>query len=46
MEPVPELNTDAGSHWVAVSLYKAFCAAQKEAYEDLQVTAALKTMLP
>jgi 4,5-dihydroxyphthalate decarboxylase len=32
--------------WVAVSLYKAFCAAQKEAYADLQETAALKTMLP
>jgi 4,5-dihydroxyphthalate decarboxylase len=32
--------------WVAVSLYKAFCAAQKEAYEELYVTAALKTMLP
>jgi 4,5-dihydroxyphthalate decarboxylase len=32
--------------WVAVSLYKAFCAAQKEAYKDLQETAALKTMLP
>jgi 4,5-dihydroxyphthalate decarboxylase len=32
--------------WIAVSLYKAFCAAQKEAYEELTVTAALKTMLP
>jgi 4,5-dihydroxyphthalate decarboxylase len=32
--------------WIAVSLYKAFCAAQKEAYEELYVTAALKTMLP
>jgi 4,5-dihydroxyphthalate decarboxylase len=32
--------------WVAQSLYKAFCAAQQEAYEDLSQTAALKTMLP
>jgi 4,5-dihydroxyphthalate decarboxylase len=32
--------------WVAQSLYKAFCAAQREAYEDLAQTAALKTMLP
>ncbi|MGZ5584304.1 MAG: hypothetical protein ACXWF2_14460, partial [Usitatibacter sp.] len=32
--------------WVAMSLYKAFVLAQREAYEDLYVTAALKTMLP
>ena len=32
--------------WTAQSLYKAFCAAQQEAYEDLGHTAALKTMLP
>lgn len=32
--------------WVAQSLYKAFCAAQQEAYEELSETAALKTMLP
>ena len=32
--------------WVAQSLYKAFVAAQKLMYEDLYVTAALKTMLP
>jgi 4,5-dihydroxyphthalate decarboxylase len=32
--------------WVAMSLYKAFAKAQKETYEDLYVTAALKTMLP
>ena len=32
--------------WVAQSLYKAFCAAQKLTYEDLQDTAALKVMLP
>jgi 4,5-dihydroxyphthalate decarboxylase len=32
--------------WVAQSLYKAFVAAQKEAYEDLRETAALKVMLP
>jgi 4,5-dihydroxyphthalate decarboxylase len=32
--------------WVAQSLYKAFVAAQELMYEDLYVTAALKTMLP
>ena len=32
--------------WVAQSLYKAFLIAQKEAYQDLHETAALKTMLP
>ena len=32
--------------WVAQSLYKAFAAAQREAYADLAQTAALKTMLP
>ena len=32
--------------WVAQSLMKAFVAAQKEAYEDLRETAALKVMLP
>lgn len=32
--------------WVAQSLYKAFCAAQREAYDELGHTAALKTMLP
>jgi 4,5-dihydroxyphthalate decarboxylase len=32
--------------WVAMSLYKAFVLAQRETYEDLYVTAALKTMLP
>jgi 4,5-dihydroxyphthalate decarboxylase len=32
--------------WVAMSLYKAFVQSQKEAYDDLYVTAALKTMLP
>src|ERR1700737_2587868 len=36
----------ARNPWVAPSLYKAFCAAQREAYEDLSETAALKTMLP
>ena len=29
-----------------MSLYKAFVQAQREAYDDLYVTAALKTMLP
>lgn len=32
--------------WVAQSLYKAFCTAQRETYDDLSETAALKTMLP
>ena len=32
--------------WVAQSLYKAFTLAQREAYEDLRETAALKVMLP
>jgi 4,5-dihydroxyphthalate decarboxylase len=32
--------------WIAMSLYKAFALAQREAYDDLYVTAALKTMLP
>jgi 4,5-dihydroxyphthalate decarboxylase len=36
----------ARNPWVAQSLYKAFCAAQREAYQDLSETAALKTMLP
>jgi 4,5-dihydroxyphthalate decarboxylase len=32
--------------WTAQSLYKAFAAAQRETYEDLNQTAALKVMLP
>ena len=32
--------------WVAQSLYKAFVAAQQEAYADLHEVAALKFMLP
>jgi 4,5-dihydroxyphthalate decarboxylase len=32
--------------WVAMSLYKAFVESQRRTYEDLYVTAALKTMLP
>jgi len=32
--------------WVAMSLYKAFAEAQRQTYDDLYVTAALKTMLP
>ena len=34
------------NRWVAQSLYKALAAAQKEVYEDLHETAALKFMLP
>jgi 4,5-dihydroxyphthalate decarboxylase len=34
------------NRWVAQSLYKAFAAAQRDTYEDLRQTAALKTMLP
>jgi 4,5-dihydroxyphthalate decarboxylase len=32
--------------WVAQSLYKAFMAAKREAYQDLHEVAALKVMLP
>jgi 4,5-dihydroxyphthalate decarboxylase len=32
--------------WIAQSLMKAFCAAQRETYEDLFQTAAPKAMLP
>ena len=32
--------------WIAMSLYKAFAQSQRETYADLEVTAALKTMLP
>jgi 4,5-dihydroxyphthalate decarboxylase len=32
--------------WIAQSLCKAFAAAQRDAYDDLAHTAALKTMLP
>jgi len=34
------------NRWVAQSLGKAFVQAQRKTYEDLQETAALKTMLP
>lgn len=34
------------NRWVAQSLYKAFTEAQRRSYQDLQETAALKTMLP
>ena len=34
------------NRWVAQSLYKAFCAAQRLVYADLEETAALKVMLP
>jgi 4,5-dihydroxyphthalate decarboxylase len=34
------------NRWIAQSLYKAFCAAQRYSYADLSETAALKTMLP
>jgi 4,5-dihydroxyphthalate decarboxylase len=34
------------NRWVAQSLNKAFIAAQKDAYDELRSTAALKTMLP
>jgi 4,5-dihydroxyphthalate decarboxylase len=32
--------------WVAQSLFKAFVRAQRVAYDDLTISAALKTMLP
>ena len=34
------------NRWVAMNLYKAFVEAQRECYEDLYVTAALKVSLP
>jgi 4,5-dihydroxyphthalate decarboxylase len=34
------------NRWIAQSLMKAFDAAQRETYSDLQQTAALKAMLP
>lgn len=34
------------NRWVAKSLYKAFVAAKERVYEELRVTASLKTMLP
>jgi 4,5-dihydroxyphthalate decarboxylase len=34
------------NRWIAQSLTKAFMAAQRQTYADLQETAALKTMLP
>jgi 4,5-dihydroxyphthalate decarboxylase len=34
------------NRWLATALFKAFKATQAIAYDDLQVTAALKTMLP
>ncbi len=34
------------NRWIAQSLTKAFCLAQREAYADLYQTAALKVMLP
>jgi 4,5-dihydroxyphthalate decarboxylase len=34
------------NRWIAQALFKAFVLAQREAYEDLNETAALKFMLP
>jgi 4,5-dihydroxyphthalate decarboxylase len=34
------------NRWIAQALYKAFVAAQRLAYEQLMVSASLKTMLP
>jgi 4,5-dihydroxyphthalate decarboxylase len=34
------------NRWIAQSLYKAFVQAQRQTYEDLYMTAALKAMLP
>lgn len=34
------------NRWIAQSLFKAFCEAQRHTYHDLQETAALKAMLP
>lgn len=32
--------------WIAQALFKAFCTAQVRAYDELMVSASLKTMLP
>tara|TARA_A100001391_G_scaffold204802_1_gene201814 strand:+ start:2454 stop:3446 length:993 start_codon:yes stop_codon:yes gene_type:complete len=34
------------NRWVAQALYKAFSEAQRRSYEELRVSASLKTMLP
>ena len=34
------------SRWIAQALFKAFVEAQRQTYDDLYVTAALKAMLP
>lgn len=34
------------NRWIAQALYKAFCEAQQRTYEQLLVSASLKTMLP
>jgi 4,5-dihydroxyphthalate decarboxylase len=34
------------NRWIAQSLAKAFIAAQKDAYDEIRSTAALKSMLP
>ncbi|MGJ8536311.1 MAG: ABC transporter substrate-binding protein [Parasphingopyxis sp.] len=34
------------NRWIAQSLFKAFCEAQRRLYDELLVTASLKTMLP
>ena len=34
------------NRWIAQSLFKAFCEAQKRCYEDLKQTAAHMAMLP
>lgn len=34
------------SRWIAQALFKAFCEAQRRLYDELRVTASLKTMLP
>lgn len=34
------------NRWIAQSLYKAFVESQRKIYEGLNITAALKTMLP
>jgi len=34
------------NRWIAQSLFKAFCEAQRRTYQDLQETAALKAMVP
>ena len=42
----PPRAVRGSTRWIAQSLYKAFIAAQRRTYADLEITDALKVMLP